>query len=255
MSQPREHLIGLDEPASNASPLLLQAFTHEKHRLESVAEMLALLGVLTMKNVLNWYDAVQVRGAVFQWGEGSSATGQVAAHCLPGQIRFNGAAPHERPCWTADFLEQRGLKALAIDSKLRNVSARTDIVEAIVNKTDNLIEKLSGRRGLKSRFADAAYQVASSVATRRLRNSLELARVVESATHHYRLGATLACEERLDWLAQALKTTAAQTEPTKRQEQAAIINRYLSVLRDTAFMPGFATPAGVSDLCRDVVKV
>ena len=66
----RHHLIGLDqgvtEPLSSAAnPLTVlgyQASLHETHRLESVAETMALVGLMTFKRALSGREKVTVGG-------------------------------------------------------------------------------------------------------------------------------------------------------------------------------------------------
>lgn len=68
-SPPRQYLIGLDKlttgPLSAAanpqSVLRDQASLHEKHRLESVAETMALVGVMTFQKALSGREKVRGR--------------------------------------------------------------------------------------------------------------------------------------------------------------------------------------------------
>jgi hypothetical protein len=75
----RHQLIGLDKPVTEplsavANPLTVlryQALLHESHRLETVAEAMALVGVMTFKHALSGREKVTVRGAIFQFGRGT----------------------------------------------------------------------------------------------------------------------------------------------------------------------------------------
>jgi hypothetical protein len=259
---PRAHLIGLDKPT--ATPLRLapdplqalrqQASTHERNRLESIAELLGLIGLLGMKQVLTGREAVTVRGAMFQWGEGSRADRTVGAHCLPGHVKFNGHALHEMPGWTPKFLEEHGLKPLALDSKLRNVSARTELTDVVVNETDSLLEKMDTGRGFKFRLGGALSQLMERVLFESARTPGALASIVAGAMSHYRFGAGLACEERLEWLQQQLRVEKAPAKLEVRRRQAAIVEQYLFVLEDGSFVPYFTTLPGILELLRDVVR-
>lgn len=230
-----------------------QASTHERNRLESIAEMLALIGILAMKQVLG-RETVSVSGALFQWGEGSRADRTVGAHCLPGQLKFNGNALHENPSWTPKFLEDHGLKPLALDSKLRNVSARTEVTDRVVNETDSLLEKMDSGRGLKSRFASAARQVSERLSFQNSSTVAGLTELVSSSLSHYRLGAAFACEERLDWLKLQAKVTLNPAALENRRRQIIVVEEFLKIIRDHSFTPYFATMTGVDELVRDVVQ-
>jgi hypothetical protein len=92
----RAHLIGIDQ--LTAKPLAAavdpqavlrdQASNHERNRLESVAETMALVGAMTFQKVLSGREQVRVARAVFQFGRGVLEDNTVAAHCLPGAARI-----------------------------------------------------------------------------------------------------------------------------------------------------------------------
>lgn len=257
----RNHLMGIDKP--RPLPKAKQNRIHERHRLESVAEMLALLGILTMKQVLTGNDAVGVRGAVFQWGEGDKSAKLAAAHCIPGQIKFNGVALHERMVWTEVYLQEKGIKPLHMDAKLRNVSARTDVVDQVVNQTDSLLEIISyaGSRGLKYELAAAANHVTTLATVQRVRAKgqqsaivQELPPLIHSAMSQYRNRAALTCEERLDWLQEKVKGAENADESATRKQQLVIVEDYLSVVQNKSTPIWFSTPSGVVELVADVVK-
>src|SRR5689334_16549098 len=135
---PRTQIIGLDKPVvqplrSSTEPLGTlrgQASGHEKHRLDSVAEVAAIVSVMVVKQVLIGYEVVTVGPAVFQFGTGVRSDHTQAAHCLPGQIEFNGRPIHMSTGWDESLLGRLGVKPLALSSKLRNLSGRTDAVDA-----------------------------------------------------------------------------------------------------------------------------
>jgi hypothetical protein len=76
------------------------------------------------------------------------------------------------PDWNENFLRECGLKPLALSSKLRNVSARTDVVDLVVNQTDSLLESMRderdgvqlGRKGCGRGFLLITFSSLSSLA-------------------------------------------------------------------------------------------
>jgi hypothetical protein len=262
MSPARIQLIGLDKPSAPplrgaGDPLLMlrtQASAHERNRLESVAEILALIAILMMKKVLTGLERVTVRGAVFQWGKGVRVDGTVAAHCLPGQLRFNDTALDDRTDWTANFLEQHGLKPLPLGAKLKNLGARTDVADQAINNTDSLLEITDRGQGLKTRFEGATQQLITRGFYETARGPVQLIELVRGATNHYRLGATLTCEERWDWLKLQMKTGAPEPELDRRRRQVVVLEEYLKILRERSFIPYFETRSGFEELFREVVR-
>lgn len=255
----RTHIIGLDKPTAPplggvANPqhvLREQALTHEKHRLESIAEMLALAGLMTVKKVLAGREVVTVRGAVYQFGQGVRVHGTIAAHCLPGQLRFNDVAIHQMSEWKADLIKERGMKPLALGSKLRNLFGRTDVVDGSVNDLDSWVEKMSNERGLKFLFARSVQQLMERVLLQKPTTCRTLSEIVEDKFEHYRFGATYVCEERLD----SLIHTAMPAKPDKNDSNRKfIVEQYLSVLRDVSFIPEAIKPAGFRGLIKDVLE-
>ncbi|HYY29349.1 MAG TPA: hypothetical protein VE860_15460 [Chthoniobacterales bacterium] len=154
----RTHLIGIDKPTKDSQATLeQQAKKHEINRLESVAETIALVGALTFQKVLSGREQLTVVGAGFQWGRGTVKTKTVAAHCLPGQLEFNSRPIQTMPNWKEASVRECGFKPLALSSKLRNLSARSDVVDVIVNQTDSLLERMrdgipSADEGCDTRF-------------------------------------------------------------------------------------------------------
>ena len=64
-------------------------------------------------------------------------------------------------------LRECGFKPLALSSKLRNLSARTDVVDVIVNQTDSLLERMRDGRGLKPAFGRTVYGLLEHVLYRK----------------------------------------------------------------------------------------
>ncbi len=257
----RNHLIGIDKP--EPLPKAKQARIHEQHRLESVAERLGLWGILTMKQALTRNDTVAVRRGVFQWGEGDRSAIRAAAHCIPGQIKFNGSALHEKKLWTPEHLQEQGIKPVPMDAKLRNVSARTDVVDQVVNQTDSLLEIISsaGNRGLKYELAAAACHVTTLAAVQRSRTEgqqiaifQELPPLIHAAMSQYRIRAALTCEERLDWLQEKVKSVDTADESATRKQQLVIVDDCLSVVRDKGTPTWFSTPSCIAELVTEVVS-
>lgn len=257
MNEGRTHLIGLDKPKLNESYTLeKQAAEHEQHRLESIAEALALVGLMNVKKALSGNERVAITGASndgFQWGEGVASETTVAAHCVPGQILFNAFPFHRMPNWTEDFLKERGLKPLQLDSKLKNVFARTDVVKDVVNKTDNLVERMDTGRGLKPRFASAVRQLLERVSIQRPVAAASLNEILRTAMSSYRLGAAYACEERLDWLKRQLGAASSEAMSKTRNQQIVIAGEYLRVLQDRSWLPDAESLSGLEVIIRDVV--
>lgn len=126
---------------------------HERHRLESVAELYCLLGVLSKSGVLGVPSTVTLGKTTYQFGRGVRPDRTEAAHCLPGQLLFDGVRPDDILVQKgAAFLENRGLKAVAITSKIRNLFGRTDLTSREQNDADSDVESNIGEMGLKAQF-------------------------------------------------------------------------------------------------------
>ncbi|MFO1498141.1 MAG: hypothetical protein U1G07_07070 [Verrucomicrobiota bacterium] len=259
----RTHLIGLDKPtaaplrsaADQLVTLRAQARWHEQHRLESVSELLALVGVMRMRKALTGKEMISVIGASrdgFQWGEGIAEHRTVAAHCIPGHLQIDSFPVHRMPTWTEPFLRNRGLKPLQLDSKLKNVCARTDVVDEVVNKTDNLIEKMSGARGLKPELGSAVRELSERIHYQRPDTAAGLSELLSASLGIYRQRAGIVCEARLHWLAHELKAAGSEPKLLQRQRQIEVANEYLRVVQDRSFVPEAGSLAGVEDIFRDV---
>ena len=259
---PREHLIGLDQqttgPLSAAADpkavLRDQASIHERHRLESVAETVALVGAMTFQKVLSGREQIRVRGAVFQFGRGVLEDNTVAAHCLPGQLEFNSRPVHTMPDWNEAFLRECGLKPLALSSKLRNVCARTDAVDRIVNQTDNLIESMRNGRGLKPALGRTVYGLMEQFSRRKPANWPSVEELVRDSMRHYRLTASYACEERLDDLDQHAKFAISESKLESTNRKLIVAEEYLEVVQDASFVPEPTTLTGFLQVVKDVIE-
>jgi hypothetical protein len=256
----RKQLIGLDKPAAGplsaaANPrtvLSYQASLHEKHRLETVAEAMALVGVMTFTKALTGREKVRVRGAFFQFGQGVRKDDTVAAHCLPGYLEFNSVPLHEMPNWNENFLTECGLKPLALSSKLRNVYARTDAVAGVVNQTDSLLEMMRDGRGLKPTLERAAYGLMEQFLHRKPTTWPAVGDLVQNGFNHYRLVAGYACEERLDDLAEEAKFAKSKSELLSIDYKTIVTEEYLEVAQDGSFVPECATLTGFLSVVKDV---
>jgi hypothetical protein len=258
----RKQLIGLDKPtvgplSASANPrtvLRYQALLHEMHRLETVAEAMALVGVMTFTNALTGREKIRVGGAFFQFGQGVRKDDTVAAHCLPGQLEFNSVPLHEMPDWNESFLKECGLKPLALSSKLRNVYARTDAVARVVNQTDNLLEIMRDGRGLKPTLGRAVYGLMDQYLRRKPRTWPTVEDLVQNSLNHYRLIAGYACEERLDDLVRDAKFAKSNSELLSIDDKTAVAEKYLEVAQDGSFVPECTTLTGFLCVVKDVIE-
>jgi hypothetical protein len=261
-AESRKQVKGLDKPtaeplsaAKNAEAVLRdQAKNHERHRLESVAEAIVLVGTMTFQKALSGREKVRVGGAVFQFGRGVREDNTVAAHCLPGELEFNSRPVHTMPDWNEAFLRERGFKPLALSSKLRNVSARTDVVDLIVNQTDSLIETMGDGRGLKPGLGRAVYGLMEQFSRRKPTDWPAVEELVRETIYHHRLTAAYACEERLDDLTQYAKFAVSQPRLESINNKLIVAEEYLHVVQDASFVPEPATLTGFLWVVKDVVE-
>lgn len=228
-------------PGSGAASAELeeQAGRHEQHRLEAVAEMIGIIAVMTAQGLLTGWEMVTVGGAVFQFGKGQRDLQVVAAHCLPGQIAFNGQPLHTSTDWSPALIARCQLKPLPLAAKLRNLGGMTDYVSAIVNQADSLIEIMPGNSGLKPAFARAVGRLLRDLVTCRPRDWLIVGARVTHAFAAYRLMAAQACEARIAELESAVPPPAPESPEASK---ARIIRRYLATIRNGAVVP-FGTAA------------
>ncbi len=255
----RKQVIGLDKQTSRPlssytqpeRALLKQALAHETHRLESVAETLALIGLMTLKKVLSGNEMVAVKGdAEYQFGEGVKAHGTVGAHCLPGKINFNNTHLHIMAEWRPDVIKQRGMKPIPLSSKLRNLFARVDVFDSSINNADSWSEKMSGERGLKFHLGKSVQRLMKDISFQKPSTIRSLGKLVEDSFEHYKFGARYIYEERLD----SLTNPSSYAKPGKNDAtRRFIVECYWDVLRDTSFVPDAITTLGFRDLIRDVL--
>jgi hypothetical protein len=255
----RKFLGGLDTPVSRplssySQPELAlrkQAVEHEQHRLESVAETLALVGLMTVKKVLSGNEVVAVKGeAVYQLVSGVKKHGTVGAHCLPGKLNFNGAHLHIRAEWKPEEIKQKGMKPLPLSSKLRHLFGRVDVLDGSINDADTWVEKMSKERGLKFHFGRAVERLMKNILVRKPATVRTLGELIEEAHGHYTFGANYIYEERLDSLAHPLPS--GQTDKNNATRKL-IIEQYWAALQDPNFVPEAIGPLGFRDVIRDVL--
>jgi hypothetical protein len=258
----RKQLIGLDKPTAGplsaaANPrtvLRYQASIHEMHRLETVAEAMALVGVMTFAKALTAREKVRVGGAFFQFGQGVRKDDTVAAHCLPGYLEFNSVPLHEMPDWNENFLRECGLKPLALSSKLRNVYARTDAVARVVNETDSLLEIMRDGRGLKPALERAVYGLMEQFLRRKPTTWPAVEDLVQNSFNHYRLVAGYACEERLDDLAKDAQSARSKSDLLSIDYKTTVTEEYLEVAQNGAFVPECTALTGFLGVVKDVIE-
>jgi hypothetical protein len=194
-----------------------------------------------------------VGGAIFQFGRGVLEDNTVAAHCLPGQLEFNSRPVHTMPNWNEAFLKECGLKPLALSSKLRNVSARTDAVDRIVNQTDNLIESMRNGRGLKPTLERTVHGLIEQFTHRKPASWPAVEELVRDSMNHYRLTASYACEERLDDLDEYAKSAISNSKLEATNNKIIIAEQYLEVVQDPSFVPESTTLTGFLWVVKDVI--
>jgi hypothetical protein len=158
------------------------------------------------------------------------------------------------PDWNEAFLEECGLKPLALSSKLRNVSARTDPVDRIVNQTDNLIESMRDGRGLKPALGRTVYGLMEQFSRRRPTTWPAVEELVRDSLRHYRQTAGCACEERLDDLTQRAKLAASATKLKSNHYKLIVADEYLEVVQNPSFVPEATTLTGFLQVVNDVVE-
>lgn len=229
-----------------------QARSHEANRLDTVAETLALVGVLAHKKFFSGYEAITVGKAETQWVKGEGSV--VAAHCLPGWMRFNGMLLHDSPEWTPSRLGGQGIKPIPFARKLWNLSARIDLVDVILNKTDSDMERMSSGRGLKPVLGRSAQLLLTRVQHRRPDRWDTLGELVSDAANHYRMHAALVCEERLDSYDVRLKQTHDQATGEMLQDKMLVAETCLGVLHQGTVRPAATTSAGFGSIVRDVIE-
>lgn len=216
-----------------------QSWEHELHRLGAIAETLALIAVMTRAGVVKSSDAVVAVGAIFQWGKGTRADATQAAHCLPGQPTFAGFPSHQLLDWKEGALLGKGLKALALASKLRNVCAQTDLVDKDVNRVDSDLEIMAGGRGLKALFADTIQRLTARGELRPDVPWESVRRAVVAETTAYRQRASALYDERMRGLPALPPPPAVPTGDTVKR---LVLRAYKRVLLTPAVTPEPLSP-------------
>jgi hypothetical protein len=141
---------------------LSAAKLHEASRLKTVAEMLALFGMMTCRTVLNEQMTVQVCKALRQSGSGSKSADTQAAHCIPGHILIDSipldehleSPPGEEGLHYTreEFLRKRGFIPHAFCDKVRELFERTEVSATHLNQADSFVENQADVPGLKEVF-------------------------------------------------------------------------------------------------------
>lgn len=242
----RDHPMPAGDPTS--AELAGQAVGHERNRLESVAEVIAIAAIMVARGALTGAEIVSVGGAVFQHGKGDRELGIVAAHCLPGQLAFNGAPLHTSSDWSPDLLSRCLLKPLPLAAKLRSLGGRTDYVHGIVNQADSLVEILPGGGGLKPALGLAIARLFRDLTSCRPRDWETVQRLAAGALEFYRLEARQCCESRIMELSGA---QAASGLPDTDVVKCSIIRHFLSIAGDRSLVP--LNPAGFRQVVEDLV--
>ena len=218
-----------------------QSWEHELHRLEAIAEALALFAVMTRAEVVKSSDAVLAEKAIFQWGKGTRADATQAAHCLPGQPTFAGFPSHQLAGWREGVLHGQGLKPLALASKLRNVCGQTDLVDKDVNRVDSDLEIMTGGRGLKALFADAIQRLIARGDTQPGTPWESVRRGALAEMTAYRQRAATLYDERMRALP-AAPTLAPGAAPTGDAVKRIVLRAYKRVLLTPAVTPEPLSP-------------
>ena len=257
----RNHLIGLDKPSaisirgmSNPWPeLRRQAVGHEMNRLESVAEILGLIGILTARRFLSGHENVSAKAAFFQFGQGVRADATQAAHCLPGDLYFNSIPLRDMADWAPESLRDRGIKPLPLASKLRNLHARTDVVDQSLNTTDSNLEIMSNGRGLKHALARTVQNMITEMTRVPLSGWEGLHRLQIRHLQAYRMYANFACLERIDqYQSEIFRAKGTKSQPALETKMA-IARVYQETLTDHAFEPEANSSASFHWMLRDVL--
>jgi hypothetical protein len=249
----KQHLIDHPLPgqlSKAANPLAVlreQALRHEFNRLESVAELMGMVGIMTARKVLSGHELVTVGKAIFQYGQGDRAAQIQAAHCLPGQILFDGRPVHTAEDWTPGLLERCKIKPLPLAAKLRNVCGRTDFVDQSVNQADSLIEIIQDGRGIKRSLGRSVQMLQQHLKYRPGRDWHDIGELVTQAVKNYRDLAANACEERL------IKLQSFVASDPAAQRKSHVLENYLQTVQDSHVSPEICQPPGFMRLVGEVV--
>ncbi len=249
----KQHLIdhplpGLLSTAQNPLVVLReQALMHEQNRLESVAELIGMVGIMTAKKFLTGHESISVGKAIFQYGKGDREAQIQAAHCLPGHPLFDARPLHTAEDWTPGLLEKCQLKPLPLAAKLRNTAGRTDFVDQSVNQADCLIEIITDERGIKPGFGRSIHFLQQHLQHRKNPDMQTVWEVTTQAVDFFRHLAANACEQRLHYL----QYLVASDQSAQRKSH--VLESYLHTIQNRFFIPNAAAPRGFQLLVRDVV--
>ncbi|HWB05822.1 MAG TPA: hypothetical protein VG796_22565 [Verrucomicrobiales bacterium] len=151
---------------------LSAAKIHEASRLQTVAEMLALIGMMTRNGVLTEDACASVCKALRQSGKGRRKAQTQAAHCIPGHILINGIpiddylesppGQHGLHYTREEFLRKRGFVPHKLCDKIRELFERTEVAATSLNQADSYVENESPVAGLKEIFGFAVSFMLSS---------------------------------------------------------------------------------------------
>jgi hypothetical protein len=227
---------------------------HGRNRHETVAETLALVGIMRHHTVLTGKELVTVVGAKFQYGAGSRSDQIQAAHCLPGQLVFDSCLLHTLPDWNPGHLQRLHLKPLPLAAKLRGLYGRTDPVDRLVNQVDSLLEMMGAGRGLKSDFGRSSNLLLIRLQYRKVDRVEGIAEFVSCAFDEYCASEARACDERLDDLSHELSRSADTATGEELTKKIHIAEQYLHLAQSRTFVPEAVTQQGFRDAVRDVVN-
>ncbi len=257
----RKHLVGIDDrrftsirgQADLKPHLRVQAREHELHRLESVAEVLCLVAIMIRQGVLTGRETVSAEAAIYQFGTGSLVASVQAAHCLPGQLKFDGQPFHLMANWSKSTLLDRGLKPIPLDGKLRNLSGRTDLVDTLINQTDSYLEIMSRGQGLKFVLAHTTGQMIRQPALVPSASWPTVRKVVVESMAAYRRNAVSVCQQRVEDVVSRNKPALLGQPPGTDQYKAAIVLEYMQVLLSNTLLPEPLNLSAFRWLLRDVM--
>ena len=231
-----------------------QAALHERNRLDTVAETLAMVGLLNRSKVLSGLEAVTVTGAQFQWASGSREQGTQAAHCLPGWLHFNSMSLHAMPDWNVGNLQAHGLKAQPLSIIMRNLGGRIDVAASVINVTDSALEKMSDDRGLKSALRRSTIQLSNKLYQRSKDDARVVLEVARDAVEAYRRTASYTCEERLEEFVGKRSLAHTQEASETLEFKSLVAETYLAQLQDRSFEPAAVTSIGFERITEDVIS-
>ncbi len=252
----RHHIIGAQLEMNHApeisADIFRQASLHEEARLDAVAELFGLVGILLHAKVISSPEPVSLGTTVFQFKSGRTDDDTNAAHVLPGQLLFSGHMPNE---WTAlcgeDVLRRSGLKPLPIDSKVRNLFGQTDIVKCVVNNADSALEGKRGGVGLKAVFPQAAAHLVTLLRHRPASDLEGVRQAAHEAYTYYRGHAHGICQQVRDKAQEKMRTTPGRQ--AYYQERCSLVDAFAAVLNSRT-MPAPLRQPGWRQLVSDVVS-